>query len=52
MVPCSDCDNVCIGEISRSMEIRLKEHVGAFTDRKLNSKLVQYVFEMDHTPFF
>lgn len=45
MIPCNEFENLYVGETGRSREIRLKEHVGAFQNGKLNFKLVQYALK-------
>ncbi|UYV71762.1 hypothetical protein LAZ67_9000298 [Cordylochernes scorpioides] len=51
-IPCLNCNSVYIGETSRDLSIRIKEHQRNISKLNPNSLIVDHVRETGHTPDF
>ena len=47
-VPCASCDHVYIGETSRSLKERVKEHRYAVRTRDMNNGIAAHAWNNDH----
>ena len=44
IIPCSNCNQVYVGETGRDINVRIKEHKRDFCDKKLSSAAVSHFF--------
>lgn len=51
MIPRNDCKNIQV-KLKDQCRFNVREHIVAFKNGKLNSRLVQHAFDTDHTPSF
>ena len=48
VIPCRDCDSLCIRESGRTDGIRLKEHTRSFAKCDMTSKIISHSTNMHH----
>lgn len=47
-IHCRDCENICIDETGRLIEISLKKYTNAFKRGKLSSNIIQHSLKINH----